>query len=138
MAGMIRHARQALDEPRHPRQGPALRAEAVRPRPLAQGRFEAAQLLGRQSGLAPGPPRGAQRRAPTLPPRAVPPQDALATDAQPSGDGALRLLASGEEPCGLLPTNFQSLEIPSWCNMSAHTSIIQRSCVLVTILCETR
>ncbi len=138
MARVILHAGQVLNEVRHPRQGPELRAEAVRPWPLAQGRFDAAQLLGRQAGLAPGPPRGALRLAPALPPRPVPPQDTLATDAQPAGDGGLRLLGRGEEPCGQLPTPFQSLEIPSWCNMCAHAPIIRHSCIVVTILCETQ
>lgn len=138
MPGVIRHARQALDEPRHPRQGPELRAEAVRPRPLAQGRFDAAQLLGCQAGLAPGPPRAAQRGTPAPSPRPVPSHNALATGAQPAGDGGLRLLGRGEEPRGLLPTTFQCLEIPSWCNMSMHAPIIRQSCSAVTVLCETQ
>lgn len=136
MAGMIRHANQALDEPRDPRQGPELRAEAVGPGTLAQGRFDAGHLLGPQPRLASRPPRRAQRRAPALPPGPIPPQDALTTGAQAAGDGGLRFLASGEEPRGLLPTVFQCMEIASRCNESAHTFIIQQSCADVTVLCE--
>ena len=138
MAGMILDAGQLLDEPRDPRQGPELGTKAVRPRALPQGRFDAAQLRRRQAGLAPGPPCAAQRRAPALPPRPVPSQDALAADAQPAGDGGLRVRAGGEKPRGLLPTTFHPLEISSWCNMSAHAPTIQHSCESVTILCETQ
>ena len=125
MPGVILHAGQVLDESRDARQRPEIRAEAVRPRALPQGRFDLGHLLGTQSRLAPGPTDGAQRRASALAPRLIPPHDALATDAQPSGDGALRLLASGEEPRGVLPTNFQSVEIPPWGNVCAHASIVR-------------
>ncbi len=136
MAGMIRHANQAPDEPRDPRQGPELRAEAVGPGALAQGRFDAGHLLWPQSRLASRPPRGAQRRAPALPPGPIPPQDALTTGVQAAGDSGLRFLASGEESCGLFPTKFQCMEIASRCNVSAHAFIIQQSCASVTVLCE--
>jgi len=125
MPGVILHAGQVLDEAGDPRQGPEIRPEAVRPRALAQGRCEAGQLLRREPRLASGPPCGAQRRAPAFAPRSIPPQDALATGAQPAGDGGLRLLAGGEEPCGQLPTTFQSLEIPSWGHVSAYASVIR-------------
>ena len=139
MPGVILHAGQVLDESRDARQRPQIRAKAVRPRALPQGRFDLGHLLGTQSRLAPGPPGGAQRRAPALAPRLIPPHDALTTDAQPSGDGALRLLAGGEEPRGVLPTNFQSVEIPSWCNVSAHTSIVRSEAArVVTVLYETQ
>ena len=125
MPGVILHAGQLLDQTRDPRQGPEVRGEAMRPRALAQGRVDAGQLLRRQPRLAPRPPRGPQRRAASLAPRPVPPHDALATGAEASGDGGLRLLARGKEPRSPLPTKFQSMEIPPWCHMSTHTSIIQ-------------
>ena len=125
MSGVILHAGQVLDEARDAGQRPQIRAKAVRPRALPQGRFDLGHLLGTQSRFAPGPPSGAQRRAPALTPRLIPPHDALATDAQPPGDGAPRFLAGGEEPRGVLPTNFQSVEIPSWGNVSAHASIVR-------------
>ena len=125
MAGMILHAGQVLDESRDARQGPETRAKAVCPRALPQGRVDRGHVLGPQSRLAPGSTGGAQRGAPALAPRLIPPHDALATDAQPSGDRALRLLAGGEEPRGVLPTNFQSVEIPSRGNVSAHASIVR-------------
>jgi len=138
MPGVISHAGQVLDEARDARQRPQIRAKAVRPRALAQGRFDRGQLLGTQSRLAPGAPRGAQRRASALTPRLIPAHDALPTDAQPPGNGALRLLAGGEEPCGVLPTHFQSMEIPSWGNVRAHASIVRREAADVTVLCETQ
>jgi len=122
---VILHAGQVRDESRDARQRPQIRAKAVRPRALAQSRFDLGHLLGVQARLAPGPTGGAQRRAPTLAPRLIPPHDALTTDAQPPGDGALRFLARGEEPRGVLPTNFQSVEISSWGNVSAHASIVR-------------
>jgi hypothetical protein len=73
-----------------------------------------------------------------LAPRAIPSQDALAADPQAPGDGTLRLSSRGKQPRGLLPTNFQSVEIPSWCNMSGHAPIVQWEGAVVTILCETQ
>jgi len=120
MSGVILHAGQALDEARDARQGPEIRAEAVRTRALAQGRFDAGHLLGNQSRLAPGPARGSQRRAPPFAPRAIPSHDALAAHPQAPGDGPLRLATRGKRPRGLATTNFQSVEISAWCNMSGH------------------
>jgi len=136
MARMIRHASQALYEPRDPWQGLELHAEAVGPGVLPQGRFDAGYLLRPQPRLASRPPRGAQRRAPALPPSPLPTQDTLATGAQAAGDGGLRLHASGEEPRHPLLTKLQCIEIASRCNVSAHAFIAQRSCALVTVLCE--
>lgn len=120
MPRVILHARQLLDDPSHAGQRPEVRAEAVRPRALAQGHLNPAHLLRRQSRLASGATGGPQRRAPALAPRAIPAHDALAADSQAAGDSPLRLSACGKQPCGLLPTYFQSVEIPSWCNASEH------------------
>ena len=133
MPGVILDAGQLLDEARDAGQRPEIRAKAVRPGALPQGRFDLGHLLGTQSRLAPGPPCGAQRRASTLAPRLIPPHDALATDAQPSGDGAVRLLADGEEPRGVSSTNFQSMEIPSWGSVCAHASIVRREAACVSL-----
>ena len=91
-----------------------------------------------QARLAPGAASGAQRDAPTLAPRAVPSHDALATDPESPGNRALRLLARGKQPRGLLPTTFQCTEIASRSNMrGGHVSIVRRRRQRgVTILCE--
>ena len=136
MPRVILHAGQLLDDPSDSGQRPEVRAEAVRPRALAQGRFDAGHLGRRHPRLASGPAGGPQRRAPALAPRAIPAHDALAADCQPSGDCTLRLSTRGKQPRGLLPTNFQSVEIPSWCNMSGHASIVRWKAACVTVLCE--
>ena len=79
---------------------------------------------------------GVQRRAPALTPRAIPSHDALAADIQPPGDDALRLATRGKQPCGLLPTNFQPVEIPSWRKMGGHASQRTMEGGSVTVLCE--
>jgi len=122
MPRVILHARQLLDDPSDAGQRPEVRAEAVRPRALAQSHLDAPHLFGRQPRLAPRAAGGPQRRAPALAPRAIPAHDALAADPQASGDGPLRLSARGKQPRGPLPTYFQSVEIPSCCNMSGHAS----------------
>lgn len=136
MPRVIRHARQLLDDPRDAGQRPEVRAEAVRPRALAQGRLDASHLFRSQPRLASRPAGGPQRRAPALAPRAIPSHDALAADAQASGDGTMGLSAPGKQPRGLLPTYFQSMEIPSWCHMSRHASIVRWKGACVTVLCE--
>ncbi len=136
MPRVILHASQLLDDPSDSGQRPEVRAEAMHPRALAQGRFDATHLLRSQSRLAPSAAGGPQRRAPALAPRAKPSHDALAADIQVPCDGALRLLTRGKQPRGLLPTNFQSMEIPSWCNMTGHASIVRWNIANVTVLCE--
>ena len=138
MPRVILHAGQLLDDPSDPGQRPQVRAEAVRPRALAQGRFDASHLLRSQPWLASGAAGGPQRRAPALAPRARPSHDALAADSQASGDCPVRLSTRGKQPRGLVPTNFQSVEIPSWCNMSGHAPIVRWEGAIVTILCETQ
>ena len=120
MPRVILHPGQLLDELRDAGQRPEARAEAMRARALAEGGFDAAQLRRRQSRLAPGPTGGPQGRTSAPAPRAIPSHDALAADSQAAGDGPLRLSTRGKQPRGLLPTNFQSVEIPSWRNMSGH------------------
>src|SRR5206468_9903962 len=54
-------------------------------------------------------------------------------------DCALRLASGGEQPRGLLPTNFQPVEIPSWGHMSGHASIVRCGRLsIVTVLRETQ
>jgi len=120
MPRVILHARHVLDDPSDPGQRPEVRTEAVRPRALAQSRSDLDHLLWRHPRLAAGAAGGPQRHAPTPVPRAIPAHDALAADSQAAGDGPVRLSTSGKQPRGLLATNFQSVEIPSGCNMSGH------------------
>jgi hypothetical protein len=137
MSGMILHPRQLLDDPRDPGQRPEVCVEAVRPRALAQGRRDASQLPHRQPRLAAGAASGPQRHAPALAPGAIPAHHALAADAQAVRDGPVRLSTLGKQPCGLVPTYFQSSEISSWRNMSGHAPhrTLGRP-VSVTVLCE--
>jgi len=139
MAWVILHAGQLLDDARDPRQRPKVRAEAMRPRALAQGGLDAPEFLPRQPGLPAGAARASQRRAPPLAPGAVPAHDALAADSQEPGNGPLRLPTCGKQPRGLLATNFQSVEIPSRSSRSVHAShLTMEGCVSVTVLCESQ
>jgi hypothetical protein len=121
MPGVILHAGDPLDDPRDARQRPEVRAEAMRARALAQSRFDLAQLCRPQPRLAAGAAGGPQRGAPPRAPRAIPSQDALAADPQPSSNSTLRLARGSKQPRGLVSTYFQSMEIPSWRRMSRHT-----------------
>jgi hypothetical protein len=137
MPWVILHAGQLLDDPSDAGQRPEVRAKPMRAGALAQGGLDAAQLLPRQPGLTAGPSGAPQRRAPALAPRAIPAHDALTADPQQPGDGSLRFPARGKQPRGPAATNFQSLEIPSWCSMSGHA--FQRTLegmAGVTLLCE--
>jgi hypothetical protein len=138
MPRMILHAGQLLDDARDAGQRPEIGTEAMRARALAQGGFDAAQLLPRQPGLSAGTAGAPQRGAPARTPRPKPAHDALAADRQTAGDGPLRLSARGKQPRGLLPTNFQSMEIPSWRNVSGHASIVRWKDGSVTLLYETQ
>lgn len=120
MPRVILHAGQALDEPSDSGQRPQVRAEAMRARALAESCFNAPHLLRSQPRLASGAAGGPQRRAPAPVPRAIPSHDALAAGTQAAGDCPVRLSTRGKQPRGLLATNFQSVEIPSGCNMSSH------------------
>lgn len=136
VAGVVPHARDAVDHPRDPRQRPQVRGEAKGAGPLPQGRLDPRQLPGLQAGLAPGPPAGPQG-APSAPaPRAIPPQHTLATDREASGDRRLRLRARGEQSGRPLPPNLQRMEITSRGNMCVHTSILRQRRQIVTLLCE--
>ncbi len=137
MARVILHAGQLLDDARDPRQRPEVRAEAMRPRALAQGGLDTPQFLPRQPGLAAGAAGGSQRRAPTLAPGAIPAHDALAADSQEPGNSPLRFPTCRKQPCGLLATNFQSVEIPSRGSRSIHAShLTMEGRVSVTVLYE--
>ena len=139
MARVILHAGHAFDHQGDARQGPEPGTEALRAGALAQGRLDVGQLLWSQSGLAPRAAGGAQRLAAARAPRPIPSHHALATDSQPPRDRALGLATCREQPRGLLPTNFQSVEIPSWCNMRRHD--LHRTTTevsSVTVLCETQ
>jgi hypothetical protein len=85
----------------------------MRARPLTQGLLDLAQRLRIQARLAAGAAGGPQGLAPPLAPRAIPPHDTLAADPETPRDRALGLCGRAKQPRGLLPTNFQSMEIPS-------------------------
>jgi hypothetical protein len=125
MPGVILHPGQSLDKPRDAGQRPEVRAEAMRPRALPQGRLDAAHLVRGQSRLAPGTAGAPQRLVPTLAPRAIPSHDALAADRQAPGNSTAGLSARGKQPSGPLAANCQSVEIPSGGDMSTHASILR-------------
>ena len=139
MARVILHAGHALDHQGDAGQGPETSTEAMRAGALAQCHVNAGQLPRSQSRLAPRSAGGAQRLTAASAPRPIPPHHALATDSQPPRDRALRLATRREQPRGLLPTNFQPVEIPSWRNMSGHAPIVRCGRLsIVTVLRETQ
>jgi len=139
MARVKLHAGHALDHQGDTGQGPEPGTEALGAGALAQGRVHAGQLLRRQSRLAARAAGGAQRLATAGAPRLIPSHHALAADSQTPRDRALRLATRREQPRGLLPTNFQPVEIPSWRHMSGHASIVRcRRFSIVTVLRETQ
>jgi hypothetical protein len=68
MAGVILHAGHLLDDARHPRQRPQVRAEAMRPRPLGQGGLDASQSSGDNRGLRSARPAARNAARPPLRP----------------------------------------------------------------------
>lgn len=112
MAGMMGHAGQPLDQLRHPRQGPQIGAEALRPRARPQRPLDLRQLRAAQLGLAPGPPRRFQPRPSLGLPRLMPMIGRRCRDAQDPRDRSLRL-APREQLRGLEPPSFQRSKIPS-------------------------
>src|SRR5438046_9517120 len=129
----------ALDHQCDARQGPETGTEAMRAGALAQCLVDAGQLFRSQSRLTPRSASGAQRLATATAPRPIPPHHALAADSEASRDCALRLATGGEQPRGLLPTNFQPVEIPSWGHMSGPASLVRCGRLsIVTVLRETQ
>ncbi len=137
MRGVIVDAGQAFDHDGHPGQRPEGRGKPVGLGSLAEGGVHARQLPPidlRLPSRSAGPTQGG---APAVTPGPIPPQDALATDAQSPRNGPLRVLPRGEEGGRALPTYFHSLEVPPWCAMGAHASMVRpRTSVPVTILCK--
>src|SRR2546429_9889009 len=129
----------ALDHQCDARQGQETGTEAMRAGALAQCLVDAGQLFRSQSRLTPRSASGAQRLATATAPRPIPPHHALAADSEAPRNRALCLATRREQPRGLLPTNFQPVEIPSWGHMSGHASIVRCGRLsIVTVLRETQ
>lgn len=136
MTRVILHAGDPLDQLGDPREGPEVGSESLRTGAPAQRRFDAGQLRGIQPRLPARAAHGPQGRASAPAPGAVPAHDALAADPQKPGDGTLRLVARGKQPCGLVATHFQAMKIPSWSVRTEHAPIIPRGRRFVTVLYE--
>ncbi len=136
MRRVILHPGETLDDHRHAGQRPEIRREAERAGPLAQGGIDVRQPAALEFGLAPRAPGATQRRPSALAPRAKPPHDTLATNAEPARDRALRVLAGGEQPGRHLPTYFHPMEISSQRHVSEHTAWYRTTKVDVTLLCK--
>jgi hypothetical protein len=135
--GVIVNPGHAFDHDSHPRQGPESRGKPVGLRSLAEGGVHSRQLPPidlRLPSRSAGPTQGG---SPAVTPGPIPPQDALATDAQSPRNGPLRFLPHGEEGGRALPTYFHSLEVPPCCAMGAHAFMVRsRTSLPVTILCK--
>lgn len=119
MTGMMPHARQALDDRRHARQGPQIGTEPLRPRPRPQGALDLRQLLRVELGLPARAPCGFESPRALRAPRLMPVIHRRGRHAQRARHGALRL-APGEQPGGLQPPCFQRGKIAT--RLGGHVS----------------
>src|SRR5207245_8942206 len=96
-------------------------------------------LSRRHSTLTPRSAGCTPRIPHTTAPRLTPPPHALAAHSEAPRNRALCLATRREQPRGLLPTNFQPVEIPSWGHISGHASIVRCGRLsIVTVLRETQ
>jgi len=110
MARMVGDPGLPLDEARHAGQSPQIRPEPVRAGAASQLRVDLLELLGGESGLAPGATGGPQAVGAGALPLMVPAADTLAADLQAVSDEGLDL-AEPEPSGGLLASGFEGLEI---------------------------
>lgn len=112
MAGVVADPGHPLDHLGHALKRPELIAEAVRQRPLKQGRLQRPDLVGGQSGSPAGPAGACQRRLTLSQPASVPDAGGLNADLQLSGD--LGRPGPAREECRrLLATLGQGREVTS-------------------------
>ena len=119
MARVIVHAREAVDDRRHARQCPQLRAEAIALRPSEQGALDPCQLPGVEPRLSAQPPHRLQTLASPSAPEVIPAMRRLPTDAEPLHDRGLRL-ALREQPRRFEPPRFQRGTAPSPSSWTGH------------------
>jgi hypothetical protein len=100
--GVVADSGQLLDHHGDPCQGPPVGVVAVGSCALEQGLLDLAELSQGQSGFAAGPAGGSQRLRPAGSPAPAPEVDALAGDAQATGDlglgGAVVEQVAGTKP----------------------------------------
>jgi hypothetical protein len=113
MTGVIAHAGDLLDHPRHPRQRPQLGGETGRHRSFPQRPVHLAQIGLLQPRLASGSPGLAQGPGPALSPGLVPAMHADRAHFQLPRDLRLGQAARLEQSRRLLTPGFQAFEVPT-------------------------
>jgi hypothetical protein len=135
MAGMIRDARESLDQRRDPRQGPEVRRKSVRAGASAECVIDTRQLRRCQFRLPPRSPRTAQCGVPSPSPGLIPSADTLPARLQDTGDTG-HDLAGRKQTRRPSAAQFQGMEISAWRHMCIHGLSIQQAPRIVTLFCE--
>lgn len=136
MPRVVANTRHSGDRRRDPGEGPEGRAEPEGLGPPMQGRLHCREVGGREFRLPARTPSRPQGAAPALGPVAVPPEHALATDAELARNGRIVFLCCCEQAGGSEAPCFQTMEVPSRSPMRMHTPMLHEVSPDVTILYE--
>lgn len=136
MTGMILDIGRALNQQRHPRQGPEIRVEPVGPRTLPQRLFHLPELPRLELWLSARPSGAVQGADAAALPLRVPPARALAADLQLTGNGGQDHLAGGKQAARLFAPVLELLKIAAGRKTYRHAFSIHDPAPIVTIFRE--
>jgi hypothetical protein len=138
MTGMVLDLGHALNQQRHPRQGPEIRVETVGPRTLPQCPFHPPELLRLELWLSARPSGAVQGADAAALPLRVPSAHALTADLQLTGNRGQDHLAAGKQAARLFAPVIELLKIAAGWKTYRHAFSIDDPATIVTILCETQ
>jgi len=137
MTGMVLDIGDALNQQRHPRQGPQIRVEPVGPRTLPQRLFHLPKLLRLEPWFSARPSGTVQGADAAALPLRVPPAHALAADLQLTGNGGEDHLAGGKQAACLFAPVLELPKIAAGGKTYGHAYSIDDPSPIVTIFRET-
>ena len=137
VAGMIAHAKFALDQVSHTGTSPQRSFIAQRFRSVQQQFFQTLPVFGRQARLASGASGFFQTGFALATTLRDPAAHGLANDFHLAGDGR-RPLAPLPQTDGLEPTFLQLLKVATHSSRVSHTGLDAGTPEMVAILCETQ